>query len=152
MTDSNEIFDSTRSYIGVKMVSAKPMTYHKFQEFKGLSCTRENSEGYIVYYPDGYIIWCPKEQFEVANRLTSAMPFGWAIEAAKKGCKIARAGWNGKGMWVKVSNCSGKEWTNAAEEIFMHESYLYMKTVQNTVIPWLASQADVLADDWQIVN
>lgn len=143
-----------KKYIGVKIVKAKPMTYSEYKEFRNepYDTGIEGSYGYLVQYPDGYISWCPKWQFEEANRLTSAMPFGHAIEAAKKGRKIARAGWNGKGMYLWLCDCEGEDWTNKDGETFKRNSYLYMKTAQNTVVPWLASQTDMLADDWQIVN
>jgi len=70
--------------------------------------------------------------------------FGWALEQLKQGKKIQREGWNGKGMWLmlQVPDKNSK----------MTLPYIYMKTVQDDLIPWLASQADMLANDWQIVE
>ena len=74
------------------------------------------------------------------------MTFGLAIEATKKGLKVARAGWNGKGMFlfyvdrpVAYWGCEGSNWIG-------------MKTADNKAVPWLASQSDVLAEDWCIVS
>ena len=56
------------------------------------------SEGYEVTYEDGFKSWSPKSVFDAAYRPTHGLTFGLAIEALKKGFKVARAGWNGKGM------------------------------------------------------
>jgi len=140
-------------YIGVKIVKATPMTHNDASK-KGW--TRDgiatlDEDGYKVVYPDGYISWSPKSAFEEAYRPCNGMTFGLAIETAKKGHKIARKGWNGKGMYLWLCNCEGEEWTNEAGETFKRNSYIYMKTAQNTVVPWLASQTDMLAEDWEIV-
>ena len=73
--------------------------------------------------------------------------FGQAIEALKKGQKVARQGWNGKGMWLEyVSNES------EMYKEFPKLPYIGMKTATNEFVPWLASQTDVLAEDWVIVE
>lgn len=83
------------------------------------------------------------------------MNFGEATAAAKSGAKIQRKGWNGKGMWVRyVDLYSDKEFQ--VREIEPCEGtwlpFLVMKTVGNQLIPWLASQTDVLAEDWEVVS
>jgi hypothetical protein len=55
-----------KTYIGVKEVEAKPM--NKYEFFISHKCKEDNEEGYMVKYPDGYESWCPKRQFEEANR------------------------------------------------------------------------------------
>lgn len=72
------------------------------------------------------------------------MNFGQAIELLKKGELVSREGWNGKGMWLglQVPDAHSK----------MGLPYIYMKTVTGQLVPWLASQTDVLAEDWTIVN
>jgi hypothetical protein len=72
------------------------------------------------------------------------LTFSQALFEAKKGKKIQRAGWNGKGMWVAA------QYPDAHSK--MGEPYLYMKTVQGTLIPWTASQADLFALDWSCVD
>lgn len=69
-----------------------------------------------------------------------SLTFGQAIEALQAGEAVARAGWNGKGMWLKlqVPDAHSK----------MTLPYIYMKTAQGDLVPWLASQSDVLAKDW----
>lgn len=72
------------------------------------------------------------------------MTFGEAIVALKGGNIVSRAGWNGKGMWLKlqVPDTHSK----------MTLPYIYMKTAQDDLVPWLASQTDVLAEDWGLVG
>lgn len=70
--------------------------------------------------------------------------FSWALTAAKKGYRIARSGWNGKGMWVA---CQFPD-----EHSKMTLPYLYMKTADNQLVPWLISQTDALATDWTVLN
>ena len=71
------------------------------------------------------------------------MSFGQALVALKGGQKIQRAGWNGKGMWValQVPDTYSK----------MTLPYIYMKTAEGHLVPWLASQSDLLSDDWNVV-
>ncbi len=77
------------------------------------------------------------------------MDFGTALSAAKNGGKIARSGWNGKGLWVELQRPD--------EHSKMTLPYLYLNypaDAQNTPgarVPWLASQTDILAEDWHQV-
>ena len=71
------------------------------------------------------------------------MNFGYALKALKEGCKVQRSGWNGKGMWLKLQIPD--------DHSKMSLPYIYMKTVDDKLVPWLASQTDMLADDWSIV-
>lgn len=85
------------------------------------------------------------------------LSFGTAITAMKLGKKVARDGWNGKGMFIyHVPENSYPAVTDIAKETFgsivPYGAYLAMKTAQNNVVPWLASQTDILADDWAIVD
>lgn len=72
------------------------------------------------------------------------MNFGKAIESLKQNKKVARKGWNGKGMWLRlqVPDAHSK----------MSLPYIYMKTADDKFVPWLASQTDMLAEDWDIVE
>lgn len=71
------------------------------------------------------------------------MNFGAALEALKAKEKVSRSGWNGKGMWLalQVPDANSK----------MSLPYIYMKTADDKLVPWLASQTDVLSDDWGVV-
>ncbi len=69
------------------------------------------------------------------------MNFGTAVEALKLGKRVTRPGWNGKGMWLGLQK-SGE----------MDHPYIFMSTVDGSKVPWLASQTDVLAEDWMILE
>lgn len=72
------------------------------------------------------------------------MKFGEAIEALKAGKKVAREGWNGKNMYLELQRPD--------EYSKMTLPYIYMKTAQGDFVPWLASQTDILSEDWKIVS
>ncbi len=69
---------------------------------------------------------------------------GEAVYQLEKGSRIARAGWNGKNMWLalQVPDANSK----------MTLPYVYMRTAQGDLVPWLCSQTDLLAQDWDIVE
>lgn len=98
------------------------------------------------------------------EKVFSNMTFGMAIEAMKAGKKVARAGWNGKGMylWLLPAANVKAEWCKEAHLKALAEqnggefeclASIRMKTADNKVLTgWLASQTDMLADDWVIVD
>ena len=71
------------------------------------------------------------------------MNFGSALEALKAGMRVARSGWNGKGMWLELQTPD----THSK----MTLPYIFMKTADSNLVPWLASQTDMLTDDWELV-
>lgn len=85
--------------------------------------------------------------------------FGEALEALKSGNKVARNGWNGKGMFVflvpgsrfKVSRPPLLGIYPEGTEVQYH-AHIDMKTADGQVVPWLASQTDVLAEDWVVLQ
>jgi len=72
------------------------------------------------------------------------MKFGEAIEGMRRGYRVTRAGWNGKGMWTAIQVPD--------EHSKMTLPYIYMRTAQGDLVPWLASQADMLASDWEVAE
>lgn len=72
------------------------------------------------------------------------MNFGQAIEALKSGKKVARKGWNGKNMYLELQRPD--------EHSKMTLPYIYMRTAQGDFVPWLASQTDMLSEDWVTVE
>lgn len=78
--------------------------------------------------------------------------FGDAIKYVKRGLKVARKGWNGKGMYLFLAD--GEDLTSCLSTgDFKCASSVCMKTAQNTIcVGWLASQADMLAEDWVFVE
>lgn len=84
--------------------------------------------------------------------------FGWALEQMKSGKRVARFKWYSKGMWLRlvhpedVRTCSdfwGEE-VNADPPCLL--SWIGMKTAGYCFVPWLASQTDMLAEDWEIIE
>lgn len=67
---------------------------------------------------------------------------GWAVKELQHNSKVCRKGWNGKGMYLElqVPDANSK----------MTLPYVYMKTAQGDLVPWLCSQTDLLATDWEI--
>lgn len=152
-----------KRYIGTKVVQAEPAFRVSAGEFKNVIHPKTYAvpedrtgqtweDGYKVVYPDGYVSWSPKDVFEAAYRETDAMGFGLAIEAMKKGYRVARQGWNGKGIYLELQVPD--------EHSKMTLPYVYIVTdglitdnphAPKGRVPWLASQTDMLADDWYIV-
>lgn len=69
--------------------------------------------------------------------------FSEALDHVKRGYRIARDGWNGKGQFVEIQRPD--------EHSKMGLPYLYITTVDGKRVPWLASQTDLLADDWVVL-
>lgn len=94
------------------------------------------------------------------------MGFGKAIELVKEGKKVARKGWNGKGMFISMTGGKVLDiekddiWTKNIRDVAISNGgvvellpYLVMKTADNKIqIGWLASQSDILAEDWEEVK
>jgi len=81
------------------------------------------------------------------------MDIGQAVHELKAGRKVARTGWNGKGIYIKMQSPDSNS--------FMTQSYIYIDTtglesdnpdVVRGRVPWLASQTDLLATDWEDVG
>lgn len=88
----------------------------------------------------------------------SNLSFSHALDLIKAGKRVARAGWNGKGMFVflvpgstfKVSREPLLSILGEGTEVSYH-GHIDMKTANGQIVPWLASQTDVLAEDWELV-
>lgn len=68
---------------------------------------------------------------------------GWAIRRMKEGAKVTRAGWNGAGQFLKLQVPD--------EHSKMRKPYVYISPVDGELVPWIASQTDLLAEDWEEV-
>ena len=68
--------------------------------------------------------------------------FGWALAMLREGKKLYRTGWNATNQWIHLQVPD--------ENSKMGLPYVYIRTVQDKLVPWLASQTDMLASDWQI--
>lgn len=71
------------------------------------------------------------------------MNFGEAIEALKSQKRVARSGWNGKGQYLELQVPD--------EHSKMGYPYIYISPVDGKLVPWFASQTDMLANDWQLI-
>lgn len=87
------------------------------------------------------------------------MSFSRALELVKEGHRVARAGWNGKGMFIFLVN--GSKFIVNREPLLSimgegtevkYHAHVDMKTADGQVVPWLCSQTDMLADDWCVVE
>lgn len=144
-----------KRYIGTKIIMAKPMTRGDYNIYRGWKIPENENpadEGYLVKYPDGYESWSPKEVFEDAYREGENMTFGLAIEAMKKGYRVARKGWNGKKQYIELAsnisyvNATG-EVINCEHDAIGNKAIAFVGT-SGVQMGWLASQADMLAEDW----
>lgn len=117
----------------------------------------EDGYMYTTSTDDKYPQYMSAADFEAMCRTTESMAFGDALEAMKHGERVARKGWNGKDMYIFLA-CEPDFVTDADISAFDQREVevgdmLVMKTAQNTLQPgWLASQADMLAEDWYIVE
>lgn len=159
-------------YIGTKLVNAKPMTRAAYNVLRGWELPADENgddDGYLVEYIDGgkanhpdytgYISWSPKDVFERAYRPADGMDFGTALGALKAGMKVAREGWNGKGMFLFL--VPGSTFSVSRSPLLgiypegteiNYCPHVDMKTADGKVVPWLCSQTDMLAEDWVVVG
>lgn len=96
------------------------------------------------------------------------MTFGQALEYLKQGHKVARTGWNGKGMFIYLVNGTKVYYENLRNEAATHlqahsdsnrgktatiNSHIDMKAADGSiVVGWLASQTDMLSEDWEVIR
>ena len=98
----------------------------------------------------------PEVVDEEDYRSTPGMNFGLAIEAVKKGKKCRRAGWNGKNQHIELATrisymTAGGVYMNVEHEAIGNKAIAFVGT-SGVQMGWLASQADMLAEDWEIVE
>lgn len=159
-------------HIGTKLIKASPMNRKAYNDLRGWTVPADENpadDGFLVEYLDGgkanvpgfegYVSWSPKGVFENAYHSTAAMTFGDAIVLLKLGHRVARAGWNGKGMFVyMVPAASYPAQTGAAKAHFgvdamvPYNAYFALKGVDDTVSTWVPSINDALAEDWTLVE
>ena len=147
-------------FIGVKIVEATPMTREAFEAQEGRSVGGDiHGDGYMVTYENGYRAWSPKAVFDAAYRPINAMTFGLAIEALKMGKKVARAGWNGKGMFIFLIPGSTFK-VNRAPLLGIYPEgttigyrpHIDMKHANGDIGTWDCAIGDILGEDWQVVE
>jgi hypothetical protein len=152
-------------YIGTKMIEAKEMDRGDYNKYRGWNLPEgENpaDEGYLVKYQDGYESWLPKKQFEETYKDCMGMTFGIALELLKEGCKVAREGWNGKGMFavyqkgypdgIPCNKQTAEAWGLEEGDLFKCNPYLQIKQADGSHSMWMPSVGDILAEDWVLVE
>jgi len=160
-----------QTYIGTKVINAKPMNRQEYNDFRGWELPSDedgSDEGYLVEYVDGgqanteqyagYVSWSPKDVFERAYNPNGSLTFGDALVLLKQGKRVSRAGWNGKNQFVylikgaDLQKTLGYGYGEYLEEPTI-QSALAIKTAANQIqIGWLASQTDMLANDWRVID
>ncbi len=161
-------------HIGTKAVLAHIMTRGEYNIYRGWTIPENedpNEQGYFVEYMDGgapnhpdhagYISWSPACVFEDAYKPSGSLNFGAAIELLKSGKRVARSGWNGKGMFIvyqkgypqgiPCNKQTADAWQLNEGDLFKVEPYLQIRMVNGSHAMWVPSVNDVLADDWVIV-
>ena len=123
-----------------------------------------NPRDWIIKDIEGEFYLCKPDIFEATYEPTINLEdenfsFGIALAQLKRGYRVARKGWNGKGMFVFLVN--GSTFIVNREPLLSimgegtevkYHAHIDMKTADGQVVPWLASQTDMLADDWCIVE
>lgn len=141
-------------YIGVKIVRASPMTREAFEAKHGRNVGGDkHGDGYEVTYEGGCQVWSPEDVFDAAYRPIDGMTFGLAIEALKMGKKVARRGWNGKGIFIELQ-VPDQYSKMSSPYIFIDTTGLQTDNpdAPRSRVPWLASQTDMLAEDWIVIG
>lgn len=90
--------------------------------------------------------WGPFDNLKVVGCPSYEEPgvsFSEALKELKVEFRAARKGWNGKGMWIKLQTPTSLSKMTAP--------YIYMMTADGKLVPWLASQTDILAEDWIVL-
>lgn len=92
---------------------------------------------------------------QLGDTMLEQMSFSDALAALKQGKRIARQGWNGKGMWLRYVDLYSDEEFRITEAPRCNGTllpWIGMLTADNGFVPWLASQTDLLAEDWVVVE
>jgi hypothetical protein len=77
--------------------------------------------------------------------------FGTALTRLRDGYRVQRSGWNGKGMWLML--IEGHAWQlHGLMGTYERSPFIAMKTADDKIVPWLASQTDILAHDWKTLT
>lgn len=163
------------SFVTTRTVQATPLNRQEYNDLRGWQVPADENpadDGYLVVNSgvsernvegfDGYVSWLPKLAFEEQYK-NDNLTFGQAVELLKVGKKVARKGWNGKGMFLALVNGSDADYHvnsrifgtgedgNSEKQMPILDA-IYMKTANDELVPWLASQTDMLAEDWVVVQ
>lgn len=157
--------DNFKPYIGTKEIKAIPLTkeqYNYFRGYKNPINEDPKEKGYLVQYLDGgkanhpdipnYISWSPVHVFDKAYKTDGELSYSAALVLLKKGERLMRQGWNGKGMFIQLMPAHFEVVNvNGAQLNVEHTEYtvivnLYTKQMST----WVPSSTDHLAEDWSV--
>ena len=105
--------------------------------------------------------YCHFVTAENGSAATDGVCFSAALAKLKEGHRVARAGWNGKGMYLYLVPSNRYPPTILSEVMLAagqpdglvpYAAYIAMKPASGGIVPWLASQTDVLSDDWIVLD
>lgn len=84
--------------------------------------------------------------------------FDFALRSLQNGKHVARSGWNGKNMYLfligtnpQQPGIGGWTFTNGKNDNYDIAPFIAMKTADDKIVPWLASQTDILSHDWSVI-
>ena len=150
------------TYLGFLAVNAKPMTRQEYNDLCGwtLSDDQDGDDvGYLVQdQVTEHIDWQSKAVFNKIFRNNGNITFSDALEVMKRGGRVSRSGWNGKGMFIFL--VPGSTFQVNREPLMSilgegttvhYHGHVDMRTADGMIVPWLCSQTDMLAEDWSIV-
>lgn len=154
-TDAQQQHPDTKDYYGTKRVTAWPQD-------------KDGQAGMGVRYADGYVSWSPAEAFARAYKPVDEMDFSGALAALKAGHKLARKGWKNLQFVVMMpalylppynTQDTARKVNDRTAQFIGEDKPLYCQpyfacytTDEKWVPGWLASQTDLLADDWMVVK
>ena len=143
-------------------VEAEPMTRGEYNKLRGWKLPKdENGDdpGMYVEYPlTGHKNWQPKDVFGITFKSPDTFSFSMALEHIKAGHRVARSGWNGKDMFIFLVQGSRFEVNReplasilGMGSMVNYHGHVDMRTADGSIVPWLCSQTDMLAEDWTLV-
>ena len=143
-------------YLGTQGVNAYPLTRGEYCKFRGWDLPKYecgDDAGYLTESTDGtlpntdeyagYVSWLPKEQFEFTY-CGNDFSFSHALIMMIEGRNMARRNWNGANMFVYHVSAHTPRWGGDVT----HKEYLVIKDPEDNIVPWTATQTDILAHDW----
>ena len=148
-----------KTYIGTKVVKAIPMNRQAYNDYRGWKLPSNEDgtdEGMLVEYIDGgkpnhpdhegYISWSPIDVFNNAYKETEGMSFGMAIKTMKLGLKVTRKDWGTPAEVLKLV----EGYSDGSKIRFLPATLILTTGLEEKIYP--PCQADVLAEDWVLVN
>ena len=137
------MIQSTHTYAILPVAS---IVYHEIRRKLidagyGVRFHEDCEDGTII---DMYGIAISEERVKMTQKNVEANGIGWAVKQLQNGSRVCRAGWNGRGMHLElqVPDANSK----------MGRPYVYIRGTDGLLVPWNASQGDLLAIDWEIVE